>query len=98
MRAVVRLLIVHTNPDPDTPSQPVHPPNVPLGAAVSVTVEPLAKLLLEQVPAVLAQLNPGGELVTVPEPVPRKFNVMLGPEPPPPPPPELEKQTTFAVM
>jgi len=92
-------LIVHTSPDPDTTSQPPHPPNVPFGAAVSITVEPLAKLLLEHVPAVLAQLSPAGELVTFPVPVPRKFKVRLGPvPPPPPPPPELEKQTTFAVM
>jgi len=56
----------------------------PLGVAVNVTV-PLVKCELH----VVAQLRPEGELVTVPEPVPAKFTVRVGPE---------LKQTTFAVM
>lgn len=74
---------------PDTESQPDQLPNVdPLVVAVSVTTVPLVKRWLH----VVAQLRPAGELVTVPEPVPGKFTVRLGPE-------LLElKQTTFAVM
>jgi hypothetical protein len=51
---------------------------------------PLGKLALH----VLAQLRPVGELFTLPEPVPAKSTVRVGPEPPP----EPVKQTTFAVM
>jgi hypothetical protein len=79
------------------PTQPpLQPPNdeVPTGVSVSVTVLPLAKLAL-QVPAVLAQLMPEGELVTVPVPAPEKLTVRSGPDPPLP---ELVKQTTLAVM
>jgi hypothetical protein len=75
--------MVQISPVPSTELHPVHPPNVPFGAAVNVIIEPLTKLVL-QLPAVLAQLNPVGELVTVPEPVPAKFRVSVGPEAPPP--------------
>ena len=46
--------------------------------------------------SVLAQLSPGGALVTIPVPVPEKPSVRVGS--PPPPPVVLVKQTTFAVM
>jgi hypothetical protein len=61
-----------------------------VGVAVRTTVVPLVKIT----PQVLAHPNPAGELVTMPEPVPAKFTVRIGPEPPAPP----VKQTTFAVM
>ena len=101
MTAVVRLETVQIRPVPSTLLHPVHPPNVPLGTAVICTVEPLAKPLLVQVPAELAQLNPEGELEIVPVPVPKKFTVMLAPEPPPPPPPpppDPVSQMTLPVM
>lgn len=75
----------------------VHPPDQPpnddepTGVAVRVTVVPLGKLAL-QLPAVLAQLSPTGELTTVPVPLPAKSTVRTGPPPPPVP----VKQTTFA--
>jgi hypothetical protein len=43
----------------------------------------------------LEQLKPVGELVTFPDPFPRKVNVRAGD---PVPPPLAVKQTTFAVM
>ena len=76
----------------------VHPPDQPpneddpTGVAVRVTEVPLEKLAL-QFTAVLGQLIPEGELVTVPEPLPAKTTVKIGP-----PPPLLVKQTTFAVI
>jgi len=81
----VELLLVHP---------PDHPPNdeEPTGVAVKVTEVPLAKLAL-QFATVLAQLIPGGELVTVPEPLPGKIIVKIGPPPPLP-----VKHTTFAVI
>ncbi len=84
MRLLVRLFTVQTSPDPDTESQPVQPPNVPLGVAVNVTVVPFVKLPLQ----VVAQLRPKGELVMIPEPVPTKSTVRVGPE----------GQTTIAVI
>jgi hypothetical protein len=95
-RAAVKLLMVHTSPLPSTLSHPLHPPNAPLGTAVNVTVVALAKEELVQLTDELAQLSPAGELVTVPEPVPAKLIVRLGPELPPPPVPV--KQTTLPVM
>jgi fermentation-respiration switch protein FrsA (DUF1100 family) len=73
-------------------SQPTQLPNndPPLGAAVSVTVLPLANWARHA----LAQLTPGGELVTVPDPFPRKVTVRAGD----PALLLLVKQTTFAVM
>jgi len=65
-----------------------------MGVAINVTVVPLAKLA-EQVPAVLAQLSPNGELLTVPVPVPAKLTVSVGCVPPLPVP---VKHTTFAVI
>lgn len=76
----------------------VHPPDQPpndedpTGVAVRVTGVPLEKLAL-QLAAVLAQLIPEGELVTVPEPLPAKTTVRIGPPPPLP-----VKHTTFAVI
>ena len=71
---------------PDTMSQPAQPPNLdrPLAAAVNVTVVPVGKLALQFV----AQPSPTGELETVPDPVPAKSRVMIGPL----------KQTTLAVI
>jgi hypothetical protein len=91
---VVRFSIVQVSPD--TEPQPDHPPNVPKGVAVRVTSVPVGKLALHKV-AVLAQLSPRGELLTVPNPVPRKVTEIVGPEPPPLPVVD-EKQMTFAVM
>jgi hypothetical protein len=87
-RLAVKLFMVHTvNPGPEVESQPAdQPPNVPLGAAVNITMVPLGKLVLQLV----AQLRPAGELVTVPVPVPAKVTVRIGPEP--------VKHVTFAVM
>ena len=88
-RLVVKLVTIQTNPE--TESQFAQLPNVelPVGAAVNVTVLPLGNVALQ----VLAQLRPEGELTMVPEPLPAKFAVRTGP-----PEPELVKQTTFAVM
>ena len=91
-RFAVKLFILHTvNPGPEVVSQPTQPPNaeVPVAVAVNAIAVPLTKLALH-VPAVDAQLRPGGELVTFPEPVPVKFTVSIGPE--------LLRQATFAVI
>jgi hypothetical protein len=91
---IVRLLFRTTvQDDPDMLSQPSQPPNVevPVGEAVSVTVVPLGKLVVQ----VLAQPRPGGELVMVPEPVPANSTVRFWAEPPEP---VVVKQTTLAVM
>jgi hypothetical protein len=66
------------------------------GVAARVTVVPFGKLSTQLI-AVLAQLKPEVELVTVPVPLPRKFTVRVGSAPPPPL-VLLVKQTTFAVM
>jgi len=68
-------------------SHPIQPPKVepPALVAVSVTDVPLWKLALQLV----AQLIPGGELMTVPVPPPAKRIVSVGP---------LVKQMTFAVI
>jgi hypothetical protein len=95
--AVVRSLMVHTSPVPSTVSHPPQPPNVPLATAVNVTVVPLAKEELVQLTDELAQLSPAGELVTVPEPLPVKLMVRLGPVVPPPLLVPV-KQITFPVM
>lgn len=81
---MVRLFTVHAVPD--VASQPVHPPNAEPepGAAVSVIVVPDANAALQ----LLAQLRPGGALVTVPDPVPVKSTARVTPV----------KQTTLAVM
>ena len=83
----------------DVPVQapPDQPPNVEggTGVAVSITVVPLGKLSM-QLTAMLAQLKPPLELVTVPIPLPRKLTVRVGS--PPPSPPLPVKQTTFAVI
>ncbi|HXO38086.1 MAG TPA: hypothetical protein VN872_05590, partial [Candidatus Acidoferrum sp.] len=60
--------------------------------AVRVTVVPAGKLST-QLTAVLAQLKPEVELVTVPVPPPRKLTVKIG-SPAPPPLPVLVKHTT----
>lgn len=93
MRLAVKAFTTHTGFD-EGESQPDQDPNVePLsGVAVSVTCVPLGKLLVKQADA---QLRPGGALVTVPKPPPKKFTVRVGPAPPPP---EPVKQTTFAVI
>jgi hypothetical protein len=70
--------------------QPAHPPNVPFGMAVRVTLEPVGKLPVQDEPAVDEQPRPGGELDIVPLPVPAKSTVTVGPVP--------VKQTTLAVM
>ena len=84
MRLLLRLLTVQTCPDTAShPTQLVK--DEPLfGTAVSVIVVPDAKLA----PHVPAQLRPGGELVTVPDPLPAKSTVKVSPE----------KHTTLAVM
>ena len=71
---------------PDTVSQPAQPPNTDpaLAAAVNVIVVPVGKLALQFV----AQPSPTGELDTVPNPLPAKSRVMIGPL----------KQTTLAVI
>ena len=63
------------------------PPNdeVPVGVAVSVTTV-LAGNNAAQTCAELAQLRPGGLLVTFPTPCPAKVRVRAKPPPPPPPP------------
>jgi hypothetical protein len=84
---LVRLFTVQTCPDwPDTESQAsqLAEDEPLLGTAVSVIVVPEAKLALH----VPAQLRPGGELVTVPDPLPAKSTVKASPE----------KHTTLAVM
>jgi hypothetical protein len=58
----------------------------PLGVAVNVIVVPLTNVVAH----VAEQLRPGGELTTVPAPVPAKVTVKVGPVP--------VKQTTFAVI
>ena len=93
--SAVRLLIVQVSPD--TEPHPVHPPNVPNGVAVSVTLLPVGNAALHRL-AVLAQLSPRGELVTVPWPVPANVTVRIGPLPPPPPPPVPVKHVTSAVI
>jgi hypothetical protein len=70
--------------------QPAHPPNVPFGTAVRVTLEPVGKLPVQDEPALDEQPRPGGELDIVPLPVPAKSTVTVGPVP--------LKQTTSAVM
>lgn len=76
---------------PDGRGQVPQPPNVEgvVGVAVNVIVVPLTKPWLH-VPALDAQLRPGGELVTIPVPVPEKSTVSIGPE--------LLRQATFAVI
>lgn len=69
---------------------PDHPPNVPLGTAVKVTVVPVGKLPVQEEPGVAEQPRPAGELEIVPVPVPAKSIVTVGPVP--------VKQTTLAVM
>jgi len=70
-------------------SQPVQPANVePFGVAVRVTGVPVTNAAVH----VLTQLRPGGELVTVPAPVPAKVTVRRDPDPVP------VKQITFAVI
>jgi hypothetical protein len=74
-------------------SHPAQLPNTELvGVAVSVTAVPLANWVRHG--AGLEQLNPNGELATVPAPFPAKVRVRTGA----PPPPELVKQTTFPVI
>lgn len=83
----------------EVPVQPLdQPPKVEgaIGVAVRVTVVPAGKLST-QLTAVLAQLKPEVELVTVPVPLPRKLTVKIGSAPPPPL-PVLVKHTTSAVM
>ncbi len=63
-----------------------------IGVAVRVIIAPLWAWARHG--AVLAQLKPGGELVTVPAPFPAKVRVSTGNTPPP----ELVKQTTLPVM
>jgi hypothetical protein len=70
--------------------QPAHPPNVPFGTAVKVTLEPVGKLPVQDVPGVAAHPRPDGELDIVPLPVPAKSTVTVGPVP--------LKHTTLAVM
>ena len=70
--------------------QPPHPPNVPFGEAVRVTLDPVGKLPVQDVPGVAKQPRPDGELDIVPVPVPPKSTVTVGPVP--------LKQTTLAVM
>ena len=85
------MFTVHTSPVPSTESQPPQPPNVPLGAAVTMTGVPLVNVPMHGF-AALVQLKPAGELVTVPVPVPRNVTDRVGPELVP------VKQTTLAVM
>ncbi len=92
-RFAVKLFILHTvSPGPEVESQlPVQPPNVEgaIGEAVNVIGVPLTKLWLHG-PEIDAQLRPAGELVTFPEPEPKKVTVNIGPV--------LLRQATFAVM
>lgn len=76
--------------------QTVHPPKVeePAGVAVSIRGVPLGNAWLAQGPG-LEQLKPLGELVIVPDPLPKKVIVNAGF---PLPPPEPVKQMTLAVM
>jgi hypothetical protein len=60
-----------------------------VAAAVNVIGVPLTKPWLHDT-ALDAQLRPGGELLSFPVPVPRKFTVSIGPE--------LLRQATFAVI
>jgi hypothetical protein len=83
----------------EVPVQPPdHPVNVEgaIGVAVRVTVVPDGKLST-QLTAVLAQLKPPEELVTVPVPLPWKLTVKIGSAPPPPPLVSV-KHTTLAVI
>ena len=75
-------------------SQPNQLPNFdrPVPAAVSVTGVPFANWPRHA----LEQIRPGGELVTVPDPLPAKVRVRISVDAPPPP--VLVKQTTLAVM
>lgn len=65
-------------------SQPNQLPNTdePMGAAVSTTVVPVTNWARHG--DGLAQLRPGGELVTVPAPLPANVRVRTGEDPPPP--------------
>jgi len=78
---------------PDTESQFDQAPKVeePVGVAVNVTGVPLAKLVLQFV----EQPRPGGELFTIPAPLPANCTERIGPAPPAPPP---VKHTTLAVI
>jgi hypothetical protein len=78
-------MVQTVDPEPEVESQPVQPPNVPLGTAVNVTMVPLANPALQ----LLMQISPAGELVTVPLPRPAKFTARIG---------EPLKHVTFAVM
>jgi hypothetical protein len=69
-------------------SHPVQPPKVPFGTAVNVTVVPVGKLPVQEEPVLDEQPRPAGELDMVPEPVPAKSTVTVGPVP--------VKQTTMA--
>ena len=89
---VARFVTVQIRPVPSTLVHPCQPPNVPAGAAVNITVDPLGKLATQLLEA-LVQLMPAGELVTEPEPSPAKVREMLGLPPPVP-----VKQTTLAVI
>lgn len=77
---------------------PVQLPKVDgaIGVALRVTVVPDGKLSM-QLTAVLAQLKPEVELVTVPVPLPVKLTVKVGSAPPPPLVVPV-KHTTLAVI
>ena len=80
--SAVKLFIVQVVPVPE--HAPDQPPNVPKAVSVSVTSVPTGKPPTHEV-AVLAQLTPKGELVTVPEPEPGNVTVTVGSDVPPPP-------------
>jgi len=67
---------------PEVDVQPAHPPNteLPVGVAVSVTIEPGGNAPLHEV-AVLEQPSPPGELPTMPVPVPENWTVNVFPVP-----------------
>ena len=83
MRLLLRLLTVQTWPDTASHPSQLKKDEPLFATAVSVIGVPDAKLAAH----VPAQLKPGGELVTVPDPLPAS-TVKLSPE----------KHTTLAVM
>jgi len=80
---------VHISPEGDGQLPHCTAVELPVGIAVNVIVVPLTKPWLH-VPALDAQLRPGGALLMFPVPAPKKFTVSIGPV--------LLRQATFAVI